>query len=89
MKYEIAYTKQFEKEFKKQIKRGKDVQKFKQIVKLLEAGESLPAKYRNHKLKGEFKNRWELHIEPDWLLVYKKSGRQILIERIGSHSDLF
>jgi mRNA interferase YafQ len=30
----------------------------------------IPTKYKNHKLKGNFKNRWECHIEPDWLLIY-------------------
>jgi mRNA interferase YafQ len=59
------------------------------VVEMLENEENLPDKYRNHKLKGEFKNRWELHIEPDWLLVYKRGNGEIILERTGSHSDLF
>lgn len=33
----------------------------------------LEKKHRNHKLKGYYADRWECHIEPDWLLIYKKT----------------
>jgi mRNA interferase YafQ len=32
----------------------------------------------------------ECHIKPDLLLIYKKAGRdQLILVRIGSHSELF
>jgi mRNA interferase YafQ len=49
----------------------------------------LERKYKDHKLKGRFKNRRECHIEPDWLLIYKIEGETIFFERTGSHSELF
>ena len=42
-----------------------------------------------NKLKGSFKDRWECHVEPDWLLVYYKNKNEIIFERTGTHSDLF
>ncbi|MDP4010858.1 MAG: type II toxin-antitoxin system YafQ family toxin [Candidatus Roizmanbacteria bacterium] len=58
------------------------------IVKLL-TNKPLPAKFRNHKLVGSYVGRWECHIEPDWLLIYKIEKDVIIFERTGSHSDLF
>lgn len=85
----IFFTNEFKKEIKLAKKRGKNIEKLIDIIQMLENGESLPQKYRNHKLKGEFKDRWELHIEPDWLLIYKKVNDSCVLERTGSHSDLF
>lgn len=48
--------------FKLARKRGKDLKKLATILELLEREEALHPKYRNHKLKGVFKDRWELHI---------------------------
>lgn len=79
----------FEKEVVKAKKRGKDIEKLKELMKLLTLEEPLPAKNRNHKLKGDYIGYWECHIEPDWLLVYKKTEINIIFARTGSHSDLF
>jgi mRNA interferase YafQ len=85
----ISTTKKFEKEVELAKKRGKDVEKLGQVIKKLSKEESLEAKFRNHKLTGNFKDRWECHIEPDWLLVYKKTKTEIIFERTGTYSDLF
>lgn len=83
------YLRQFEKEVVKAKKRGKDIEKLKEIMKFLTLEEPLPPKNRNHKLKGDYVGYWECHIESDWLLVYKKSETHITFARTGSHSDLF
>ena len=85
----IAFRTQFKKELKLQEKRGKDIQKFLDISNKLANEEPLDPKHCNHKLSGNFKGRWECHIEPDWLLVYYKTKRDIVFERTGTHSDLF
>ena len=85
-----SYTKQFEKDWKRQQKRGKSKEKFKAIITMLINEEPLPPRYSDHKLIGNYKDRRECHIEPDWLLVYKVTeSNQIVFERTGSHSDLF
>jgi len=82
-------TRQFEQDFKKVLRRGKDLKKLKAIMAKLAAQENLDSKHRDHKLSGNFKDRRECHIEPDWLLIYKIEGDKIIFERTGSHSDLF
>lgn len=80
---------QFEKEIVKAKKRGKDIEKLKELIKLLTLEEPLPPKNRSYKLKGDYIGYWECHIKPDWLLVYKKTETEIIFDRTGSHSDLF
>ncbi len=65
------------------------MQKLLEIVTLLISKKSLPAKNRNHKLQGEYNDFWECHIEPDWLLIYKKTKDVIILSRTGTHTDLF
>ena len=86
------YTKQFKKDVKRIEKSGnKDVEKLKVVIKLLIDEKKLDASYREHNLKGNYKDRRECHIEPDWLLVYKvnKKEKTIAFERTGSHTDIF
>lgn len=51
--------------------------------------ESLDPKHKNHKLTGNYKEHWECHIEPDWLLVYRFTKTEVIFARTGTHSDLF
>lgn len=56
--------------------------------KLLAKGRTLPAKYKDHQLKGIYKDCRECHIEPDWLLSYRIEAHVLQLVRTGSHSDL-
>ncbi|HHU0079753.1 TPA: type II toxin-antitoxin system YafQ family toxin [Legionella pneumophila] len=82
-------TNQFEKDVKLAKKRGKELSKIFKIMQLLLSQEKLPAKNRDHTLTGNYANRRECHIEPDWLLIYKLESDAIIFERTGTHSDLF
>ena len=84
-----VYEKRFAKEVQKSQKRGKDMLKLKNIMEMLIHGKTLPIKNRNHKLKGDFINYWECHIEPDWLLIYKLTSTEVIFARTGTHADLF
>jgi mRNA interferase YafQ len=84
-----SYTRQFSKDLKKMEKRGKSLEKLKGIIKTLVNEETLNTTYKDHKLIGNFKGRRECHIEPDWLLIYKVEGSEIIFERTGTHPDLF
>ena len=79
----------FEKEVDVAKKRGKNIDKLKEVMILLIQEKPLPIKNRNHKLRGDYLGYWECHIEPDWLLIYKKTKTHIIFARTGSHSDLF
>lgn len=60
------------------------------IVSLLAADASLPEKFHDHPLTGNYTNHRECHLRPDLLLIYKKPDAQTLrLVRLGSHSELF
>ena len=84
-----AYTKQFERDLKRCLKRKKRMEKFKLVAEALIAGQELDPIHRDHKLIGNFVGRRECHLESDWLLIYKLEEGRIIFERMGTHSDLF
>jgi mRNA interferase YafQ len=86
---QAVYLNRFEKDVKRMQKRGKDMNKFKEVVLKLLAGEVLEQRYRDHLLVGNFANRRECHLEPDWLLIYRFEDEKVIFERTGSHADLF
>jgi len=87
--YKIRTTKQFDKDLKKAQRRGKNLDKLWNIVKLLSENESLQDKHRKHKLTGFTKDIFECHIEPNWLLIWIIENKDLILIRTGSHADLF
>ena len=92
-KYGIVSTNKFNKQLKKMVKQGKNIDKIKTVIEKLANGEKLEFKYRDHLLLDTkyYKNCRECHIEPDWLLIYKYKDDEIILYLVetGSHSDLF
>jgi len=80
---------QFRRDVKRAERRGKDLGKLRELLSLLIAQEDLPARYRDHPLKGEWMGFRDAHIEPDWLLIYRVVGQELQLARTGSHSDIF
>jgi mRNA interferase YafQ len=59
-------------------------------LSFLAADQSLPDRFQDHPLSGEYTDHRECHIKPDLLLIYKKPDDQTLrLVRVGSHSELF
>ena len=84
-----SYTGQFKRDVKLAEKRGKDMAKLRAVVGLLLAAQPLPPELGDHPLKGEWKPSRDLHIEPDWILIYCVDDETVRFERTGTHSDLF
>ncbi|MGE0670598.1 MAG: type II toxin-antitoxin system YafQ family toxin [Parachlamydiales bacterium] len=80
---------QFKRDVKLAEKRGKKISLLKSIMTALVNELPLEAKHRDHKLTGNYKDHRECHIEPDWLLIYRITAKEIVFERTGTHSDLF
>ncbi|MBE6312228.1 MAG: type II toxin-antitoxin system YafQ family toxin [Bacteroidales bacterium] len=91
MDYNVEWTKQCKKDAKKAKKRGLDLSELFAVVEMLAKGETLPESYKDHKLIGNYAGKRELHISPDWLLIYDKKDiiKLITLVRTGTHSDLF
>ena len=93
MTYQILKTNKFKKDIKTCVKRGLNPRDLEEVIDLLQKGETLPAHYCDHPLQPskDYANCRELHIKPDWLLIYKYSDSFLILYliRTGSHSDLF
>jgi mRNA interferase YafQ len=83
------YTGQFKRDFRKAESRGKDMSKLEKAMSLLLVNTFLPERYKDHALSGNWLHYRELHIAPDWLLVYKITGNVVLFARTGTHTDIF
>lgn len=79
----------FKNDVKLAEKRGKDTSKLKAILLPLMEGRPPPPEYRDHPLKGDWKGFRDLHIEPDWLLLYRIEGDELQLAGAGSHADIF
>ena len=79
----------FKRDIKKAEKRGKDLTRLRKLLTSLIHPETPDARSLDHPLRGIWKGYREVHIEPDWLLIYRIEGSELHLVRTGSHSDLF
>jgi len=89
--YSIEYTGKFKREYKLAIRRGHKETLIQNVIGLIVNKSQLPAKYKAHKLSGDYADCWECHILPDWLLIWRvdeKTNTLYLIST-GTHADLF
>ena len=88
---DLYFTSRFKKDYKLMIKRGMKPSLLEETVELLRRRLSLPEKYHDHELSGDYAGFRECHILPDWLLVYRVEADRLMLTlfRTGSHSDLF
>ena len=93
MIYSVKKTNQFKKDCELCIKRGLPIEDLDKVLLLLAKGETLPQEYLDHPLQPskDYKNCRELHIKPNWLLIYKYYDDEVILYliRTGTHSDLF
>ena len=60
------------------------------VVRMLANNIPLPPKYRDHPLHGKHEGSRDCHIRPDFVLIYRLVGDDVLVlERLASHADLF
>ncbi|MCL2500264.1 MAG: type II toxin-antitoxin system YafQ family toxin [Defluviitaleaceae bacterium] len=87
----IKQSTRFKRDLKLARKRGLDMDLLGSMVELLAQGVTLPLKYRDHPLTGNYTGFRECHITPDWLLIYRVENEEVVLYlfRTGTHSDLF
>jgi mRNA interferase YafQ len=89
---EPILTNTFKKELKLMKRRRMDMVKLKTVMTFIQNEQPLPSERKNHPLHGkQYEGKWECHIEPDWLLVYKinPADKTVTFHRTGTHADLF
>ena len=91
MMLDVVLSNRFKKDLKLAAKRGLDLAELEAVVNRLAAQQPLPDKNRDHTLTGDYIGFRECHIRPDWLLVYRVDGEDLVLFlfRTGSHTDLF
>ena len=87
----LKTTTKFKKDLKKMKTQGKDMSLLESVIDDLLNERSLDEKYLDHSLLGEYVGFRECHIQPDWLLIYAKDDKNLILTaaRTGSHSNLF
>ena len=90
MRYKLVLANSFKKDYKRITKQNLDLNKLDKIVQILLSGKPIPSFYRDHSLKGNLKELRELHIQSDWILIYRKIEKLLILvlSRTGSHADL-
>ena len=51
--------------------------------------EALPIEAKDHPLSGQYQDTREFHISGDLLVIYFTTQTELVLIRIGSHSQLF
>lgn len=87
----VTFGKQMRRDLKLAAKRGYDISKLDEVIDILCTTQTLPGKYKDHSLTGNYYGYRECHINPDWLLIYKIENDilTLILFRTGTHSDLF
>lgn len=84
----VRPTSRFKKDLRKGIRQDRNLKLLQHILQKLSIPEPLPSKYNDHKLKGQWRDFRECHID-DWLLIYTITDFELRPTRLGSHSELF
>ncbi len=88
---ELRQTSNFKKDLRRMIKRGANMELLDEVIQILLRRKTLPEKYHDHPLTGNWHGYRDCHIEPDWVLIYRIDDDALILlaTRTGTHSDLF
>ena len=78
--FKIVLTKRLRKGLRKYKNDLVGEKKMKKIILLLRSGKKLPSMYKEHRLKGKFKDFYECHLEPNLLLIFKRIKEDKIID---------
>ena len=88
----VKYTSRFRRDYKREQsgRHGKRLDaELSETVTMLAKDETLPRRYFDHALGGEWSDHRDCHIRPDLILIYRKPDAVSLeLVRLGSHSEL-
>ena len=60
-------------------KRGADLDKLADAVRLLAQEVLLPSQLKDHPLKGKWAGFRECHLSPDWVMIYRKTDNILFL----------
>lgn len=91
MSLKVVLLNSFKRDLKRIKKRGYDIRLLESIVRMIASQETLPKKYSDHALTGNYVGFRECHVKPDWLLIYRIDNDDVVLvlSSTGTHSDVF
>lgn len=60
-----------------------------EVLGCLSTGKELPGEYDDHKLIGNWEGCRDCHVKSDLILIYEYSDDELILHRLGTHSQLF
>ena len=84
----VKYTSKFKSDLKPYKHNKKVNAELLKVLDMLQNKQTLPEKYTNHELHGNYDGEWDCHIRPDVVLIYHIEDDKLVCVRIGSHSKL-
>ena len=86
----IKRHKKFLKDFRDIKLSDSQFEKFVYYINALRVDDELPPESKDHALSGNYKDCREFHLGGDMLIIYIESSEdEIILMRIGTHSQLF
>lgn len=83
-------TTQYRKDLKRYKSQPQKLDDLKEVLEMLRNDHPIPAEYKPHMLRGQYKGCMECHIQADFLLIWIDEENDIVeLVRLGSHSELF
>ncbi len=84
----IYPTKQFKRDVKKQCMELVTAN-WVEVLNCLVNDLPMPEKCKDHALSGELKNCRDCHVKPDLVLIYEYRINNLILHRLGCHSEVF
>ena len=86
---DVRYSTKFKKDFRICVRRRYKYGNLQQAIDILRIPDTLPPKNADHNFSGNYTGYRECYVSPDWLLIYRQDGNELLLYRTGTHIDLF
>ena len=86
----VVWTAQFKRDYRLAMKRHLDIDLLDSVIRRLANREDLQAEFGDHALSGNWLGHRELHLAPNWLLIYrvKEDVLVLSLTRTGTHNQL-
>lgn len=85
---QIIYTKPFLRDAKKHYS-TLITPRWAEVVLCLYQNDTLPEKFKDHALTGNWQGFRDCHVKPDLLLIYKINDDVVEFHRLNTHAELF
>lgn len=88
---DLSRSTKFKQDYKKAVMQRRNLDILTTVVDALRHRKPIATKFRDHALSNNWVNHRELHLTPDWLLIYTidKVNNTLTLVRLGSHAEIF